>query len=104
MTSRTLRSRLDFWTVVTGVILVVLAGRVEAAPGGIAVPARLREVSFVGREMEVFGTTEAGEELKAVARPDPAIVDLAPGSAVTFRAETAGILFFDAGASGRRIA
>ncbi|GGL76850.1 ABC transporter ATP-binding protein [Wenxinia marina] len=84
--------------------LRVTAGRDEADAGGLAVPARLREVSFVGREMEVFGTTEGGEELKAVARPDPAIVDLHPGSEVTFRAPRSDLLFFEAGASGRRVA
>ncbi|TNF18998.1 MAG: ABC transporter ATP-binding protein [Rhodobacteraceae bacterium] len=84
--------------------LHVSTGHTAAEPQDIAVPARLREVSFIGREMEVFGTTKAGDEVKAVARPDPQVVALAPGSAITFRAARKDLLFFESGETGGRVA
>ncbi len=84
--------------------LRVSPGHVEAAPGQIAIPARLRDVSFIGREMEVFAETDAGEGLKAMARPDPAVVALEQGSPVTFTAARGDVLFFEDSETGRRVA
>ncbi len=84
-------------------VLRAAAGSVPPADGEIAVAAKLREVSFIGREMEVFGTTDAGEPLKAVARPDPAIVALREGSPVTFTAPRADLLYFAEGETGARV-
>jgi iron(III) transport system ATP-binding protein len=84
--------------------LHVVPGRAEAEGDGVAIPANLREVSFIGREMEVFGIAETGEEVKSVARPDPAVVALEPGSEITFRAARRDLLFFDDGGDGRRLA
>jgi iron(III) transport system ATP-binding protein len=83
-------------------LMVVPEGHV-APEGSLAVPARLREVSFVGREMEVFATTIAGETLKAVARPDPAVIAMEPGSPITFAARRDDLLFFRGGETGGRI-
>lgn len=74
------------------------------AAGDIRIPATLREVSFIGREMEVFGLTATGEHLKAVARPDPAIINLPPGSEVLFSVAPANLSFFAAGDIGERVA
>ncbi|MDF0597621.1 ABC transporter ATP-binding protein [Psychromarinibacter halotolerans] len=84
--------------------LRVVPGQAAADPASIAIPANLREVSFIGREMEVFATTETGETLKAVARPDPAVVDLPEGSPVTFTAPRSDLLFFEDNETGKRIA
>ena len=84
--------------------LRVIAGHEGAAPGAVALAAHLREISFIGREMEVFGTTAGGDEVRALARPDPAILALAPGSAITFGARREDLLFFEDGANGRLIA
>jgi iron(III) transport system ATP-binding protein len=93
--------------------LRVSPGHAEPAPGEIAIPARLRDVSFIGREMEVFAETggagtdtgaEPGETLKAMARPDPAVVALEEGSPVTFRAARGDLLFFEDSETGRRLA
>ncbi|WP_112322169.1 ABC transporter ATP-binding protein [Oceanibium sediminis] len=69
----------------------------------IRVPATLREVSFIGREMEVFGTTQAGEDLKCIARPDPAVIELQPGSPIEFLADRADLLFFEDSVTGARL-
>ncbi len=76
-----------------------------AAPGAdeIAIPAILREVSFIGREMEVFATTEAGENLKALARPDPAVINLPHGSALTFLVNRADLSFYEDSQTGARL-
>lgn len=84
--------------------LHVSPGQATASPETIAIPARLREVSFIGREMEVFATTDTGEELKAVARPDPAVVALEEGSTITFSAARDDLLFFEDSETGRRVA
>jgi len=83
---------------------VLRAAAGDAGAGQIGIPARLREVSFIGREMEVFGTTEAGEELKSVARPDPAVINLAPGSPITFVADRGDLIFFEDSVTGARLA
>lgn len=83
--------------------LVVRSG--EAAPqnGEIAIPARLREVSFIGREMEVFAVTDAGEDLKALARPDPEVIALAEGARITLLAQAVDLVLFEDSPTGRRL-
>ncbi|ABG33478.1 ABC transporter ATP-binding protein [Roseobacter denitrificans] len=83
--------------------LRVTPGTVAATETEIAVPARLSDVSFVGREMEVIATTEQGETVKSLARPDPAIIALAPGSPVTICAKRSDLAFFEAPECGGRI-
>jgi iron(III) transport system ATP-binding protein len=83
--------------------LHVLPG--QQAPGGdaIAIAATLDEVSFLGREMEVFATTGTGEILKAVARPDPAIIGLSPGSAITLTVARNELILFEDSETGERL-
>jgi iron(III) transport system ATP-binding protein len=84
--------------------LDISPGHSRAGTGRVAIPARLREVSFIGREMEVFGVTAEGEELKAVARPDPLIVALPIDSPITFDARLDNLMFFESGELGARVA
>jgi iron(III) transport system ATP-binding protein len=79
--------------------------RGEMAPGDheIAIPARLGHVSFIGREMEIFAVTLAGETLKAVARPDLAVIGLAEGSDIVLTAGRGDLLFFEDTPTGRRL-
>ncbi len=72
-------------------------------PGRIVIEATMREISFLGREMEIFAVTEAGEEIKAVARPDPAIVALPPKSPVTLTVDPDALSFFAQGGNGDRL-
>jgi iron(III) transport system ATP-binding protein len=83
--------------------LRVIPGGSTAPEGAIAIPATLREVSFIGREMEVFATTPAGESLKAVAHPDPSVIERPPGSPITFAAPRTELFFFAEGETGARI-
>ncbi|MDV7142141.1 ABC transporter ATP-binding protein [Tropicimonas sp. TH_r6] len=84
--------------------LKVLPGQAGSAPEAIAIPASLRGVSFLGREMEVFARTETGEEVKVVSRPDPTIVALEEGSVITLTAVRDDLLFFEDSETGRRVA
>ena len=81
----------------------VLPGSGTAPEGTIPIPATLTEVSFIGREMEVFATTEAGEHLKAVSRPDPEVIGRTHGSPITFAAQRDDLIFFAPGETGSRI-
>jgi len=69
----------------------------------IAIPVRIREISFIGREMEVFGVTDADEEIKAVSRPDTDIIALAIGSEANFVAATRDLSFFEDSETGGRV-
>jgi iron(III) transport system ATP-binding protein len=83
--------------------LVVRSGEVAPTEGEIAIPAHLKEVSFIGREMEVFAVTEAGEDLKALARPDPDVIALAEGARVTLLADRADLVLFEDSPTGGRL-
>jgi iron(III) transport system ATP-binding protein len=85
-------------------VLTILPARDGApAEGHIVIPATIADVSFVGREMEVFARTEAGETIKAVARPDPAIIGLPRGSAVSVTVARAELIFFEDSETGARL-
>lgn len=83
--------------------LRAVPGDIQPGPAEIAVPATLREVSFIGREMEVFAISDACEGLKALARPDPAIIALEPGSRLTLLANRADLSFFEDSETGARL-
>jgi iron(III) transport system ATP-binding protein len=83
--------------------LRVASGHVTPSPEEIAIPAKLLDVSFIGREMEVLTITDGGEQLKSLARPDPAIIELANGSSVTVLVKRDDLAFFEATEVGRRV-
>ncbi|MEJ6745229.1 MAG: ABC transporter ATP-binding protein [Yoonia sp.] len=83
--------------------LHVSPGRVVPSDTEIAIPATLLDVSFVGREMEVVTTIDAGKKMKSLARPDPAIIGLQAGSAVTLIANLDDLSFFEASETGGRV-
>ncbi len=74
-----------------------------APEGHVAIPATLRQVSFIGREMEVFTTTDDGEEIKVVSRPDPEVIALRQGSVVIVSARREELIFFEDSETGARI-
>lgn len=80
----------------------ILAVGAEVPEGEIIVSARIREVSLIGREMEIFLQTDADEYIKAVARPDPAVLALPENSPVTLSIRPDDLSFFlDSGDGGR---
>lgn len=85
-------------------VLHVHAGEVSVAEDEVAIPATLTGVSFIGREMEVLARTEAMEVIRSLARPDPAVIGLDLGSAVTVRARRRDLAFFEDSETGRRLA
>ncbi len=83
--------------------LQVFTGDGTAPSSSIAIPAKIQEVSFIGREMEVFGITAEGERLKVVSRPDPKVINLPPGSPVIFAAPRDELILFAEGETGARL-
>ena len=71
--------------------------------GALSIPVRVAGVSFIGREAEVHGITEAGEDIRAVVRPSAAIMSLAKGDAVFFGFDRAAMLIFENHETGRRL-
>lgn len=69
----------------------------------ILVTARIREVSFTGREMEIYLKTNDGEQIKAVSRPDPYIIGLPLNTPVTLAIHPNNVSFFVDQGDGVRI-
>ena len=80
--------------------IVAKPGKVSPDRNEIAISARLLDVSFVGREMEVIAVTDQGETLKSLARPDPEIIELSQNSSVTLCVDQSDLAFFEAGDAG----
>jgi iron(III) transport system ATP-binding protein len=72
----------------------VVTGSDAVAGDEIALSGTIRDISFIGREMEVFGQTDAGEPVKVVSRPDPAVIALPEGAAVRFVVRRDDLSFF----------
>ncbi|SDK87414.1 ABC transporter ATP-binding protein [Aliiruegeria lutimaris] len=85
-------------------VLRVAPGEVQAAEDEVSIPAKLSNVSFIGREMEVLARTDSGEVVKSLARPDPAVIALDPGSAVSMCVRRDDLAFFEDSETGRRLA
>ncbi|MGJ8583424.1 MAG: ABC transporter ATP-binding protein [Marinosulfonomonas sp.] len=84
--------------------LTVKPDAVAPAADEVAIAAKLSDVSFVGREMEVIAITDYGETLKSLARPNPDIIKLAQGSTVTLLVKRSDLAFFEDSDAGGRIA
>ena len=69
----------------------------------LEVPVVIQEVSYVGREIEVYGQTTNGEVIKAIGRPDAELITLAPSDKVVFRTQKEKVAFFVDGYFGERI-
>jgi iron(III) transport system ATP-binding protein len=82
---------------------VLIAGE-EAREDEIVIDGRVDDISFIGREMEVFGKTTAGETIKILARPDEAIIALPRGEAARFAASRHDLSLFAEGPVGARLA
>ena len=83
--------------------LYVAGAKATPSDAGITIPATLLEVSFIGREMEVFALTQTGEPLKAVSRPDPGVIGMAQGDPIAFAVRSEDLLFFEDRDTGARI-
>ena len=83
--------------------LFVAGAKATPSDAGITIPATLREVSFIGREMEIFAVTRTGEPLKAVSRPDPGVIGMDQGSPIAFAVRSEDLLFFEDRDTGARI-
>lgn len=61
------------------------------------------QISFIGREIEIHGRTELGEDVRAILRPTLPLLSLAPGDPVTFAFDRASAKLFENGETGRRL-
>ena len=69
----------------------------------ISIPVQIKEVSFLGREMEIFATTDNGEALKAVGRSDSQVIALPIESRAWFCVERKNLSFFEDNELGERV-
>ncbi|MBL4787054.1 MAG: ABC transporter ATP-binding protein [Cohaesibacteraceae bacterium] len=77
----------------------------QTAPhaGQVCLPAKLSHISFIGREMEIQGLGENGEEIRAVMRPDSDLMALSPGSDIHFNFSATEMSLFEDSETGRRL-
>jgi iron(III) transport system ATP-binding protein len=85
--------------------ITIKVDKLPASPTNteISIPVRIKEVSFVGREMEIFAITDNGEALKAVGRSDPKIIALPIDSPARFCVERKNLSFFKDDELGERV-
>jgi iron(III) transport system ATP-binding protein len=69
----------------------------------ISIPVQITEVSFLGREMEIFAITDNGEALKAVGRSDSKLIALPIGGRAWFCVERENLSFFKNNELGERV-
>jgi iron(III) transport system ATP-binding protein len=69
----------------------------------ISIPVQIKEVSFIGREMEIFATTDNGEAIKAVGRSDSKVIALPVDSRAWFCVERQNLSFFRDSELGERV-
>lgn len=69
----------------------------------ITIPVQIRQVSFIGREVEVSGKTATGEIVNANMRPTPEILALKPGADAQFVFDRGDVLVFEDSETGRRL-
>ena len=67
----------------------------------IAIPGTIDQISFIGREMEVHATTENGETLKVISRPDAQILEQNAGAKVQFVFARNDVSLFSDGPNGQ---
>ncbi|MEM9630898.1 MAG: ABC transporter ATP-binding protein [Pseudomonadota bacterium] len=63
----------------------------------------IRQISFIGRELEVHGKTELGDDVRAILRPTSELLGLAEGDPVTFAFSRDQAILFENGETGRRL-
>jgi iron(III) transport system ATP-binding protein len=81
----------------------VLLEETGATKDKILIPGQIERISFIGREMEVHGRTSSGALIKAVSRPDEAILHKDEGSRVIFAVEKSDVSLFEDHETGRRL-
>ncbi len=63
----------------------------------------IRQISFIGRELEVHGKTHLGDDVRAILRPTSDLLGLAEGDPVTFAFNRDEAILFENGETGRRL-
>ena len=63
----------------------------------------IRQISFIGRELEVHGKTELGDDVRAILRPTSDLLGLSEGDPVTFAFSRDQAILFENGETGRRL-
>ncbi|EUB99737.1 Polyamine-transporting ATPase [Rhizobium sp. CF080] len=69
----------------------------------IRLPVKIRQVSFTGREMAVAAVLSSGEEIEAITKPTPDIIDLRPNDDAVFVFAAKDMQLFDEGITGARL-
>ena len=69
----------------------------------VTVPGTVKLVSFIGREVELHGTDDMGEDIKATVRPTAEVLGLQIGDRVNFAFRRGNIHLFEDTDTGRRL-
>ncbi len=81
----------------------IVLGEEKLKKGNVSVPGAINQISFIGREMEVHATTDTGETLKIIARPDVDVLELKAGARVKFIFAKADVILFEDNENGLRL-
>lgn len=97
-------------TGVSGVIAAVRPEDVSVQPEGtqpvgdnVTIEGTVRQISFIGREVEIHGVDALGEVVKATVRPTPEILRLNSGDKIAFSFARSDIHLFEDTDTGRRL-
>lgn len=69
----------------------------------ITVAARITQISFIGREIEVVAIDSAGSEIRAILRPSPELLTLKVDDQAGFGFDRADVQIFEDSETGRRL-
>jgi iron(III) transport system ATP-binding protein len=73
------------------------------APDAITLDAKIRQVNFTGREMNVAAILPSGEEIEAITAPSAEIVALRPNDDIRFSFAASKVKLFEPGVTGVRV-
>lgn len=69
----------------------------------VCVPGAINQISFIGREMEVHATTDTGEILKVISRPNVEVLELKAGARANFVFAKTDVILFEDSETGQRL-
>jgi len=69
----------------------------------VSVPVTIRQISFIGREVEVVGVDAVGEEIRVITRPNAEVLALRAGDTAGLGFDRADVQVFEDTETGRRL-
>jgi len=82
---------------------VISVGAAQVADGIINLKAKIRLVSFIGREMNVAAVLPSGQEIEAITKPSADIIGLRPQDETVFSFAASEVKLFEDSVTGGRL-